>query len=87
MVPYLKGLHLTIDAWRPNRDFEGWKLVGREISGNIDEEVLDRHEGPAFAQAVPRLEGDLEALQAITQSANPPLCEGLGERKLQWPFT
>ena len=25
-TPYLKGLHLTLDSWRPNRDSEGWKL-------------------------------------------------------------
>ena len=25
IVPYLKGLHLTIDSWRPLRDEEGWK--------------------------------------------------------------
>ncbi len=26
MVPYLKGIHLTVDSWRPNRDVDGWKL-------------------------------------------------------------
>ena len=27
MTPYLKGLHLTLDAWRPNRDSKtGWRL-------------------------------------------------------------
>eukprot|EP00956_Cyclotella_meneghiniana_P033568 scaffold97112_cov54-Cyclotella_meneghiniana.AAC.1 len=26
MPPYLKGLHLTIDGWRPGRDEEGFKL-------------------------------------------------------------
>ncbi len=25
MVPYLKGLHLTIEMWRGGRDAEGWK--------------------------------------------------------------
>ena len=24
MTPYLKGLHLTIDGWRPGRDDELW---------------------------------------------------------------
>jgi hypothetical protein len=24
-VPFLKGVHLTVDAWRANRDLEGWK--------------------------------------------------------------
>jgi hypothetical protein len=26
MVPYLKGLHLTLDRWRPDRDEDGWRL-------------------------------------------------------------
>jgi hypothetical protein len=26
MVPYLIGLHMTIDGWRPNRDQEGWRV-------------------------------------------------------------
>jgi hypothetical protein len=25
MVPYLKGIHLTIDSWQTNGDKEGWK--------------------------------------------------------------
>jgi hypothetical protein len=27
MVPYLIGLHLTIDGWRKNRDERGWRLA------------------------------------------------------------
>ncbi len=26
LTPYLKGLHLTIDSWRDNRDDEGWQM-------------------------------------------------------------
>ena len=26
IVPYLKGIHLTIDSWRGGRDEDGWKL-------------------------------------------------------------
>ena len=26
-TPYLKGVHLTLHSWRPNRDDEGWKMV------------------------------------------------------------
>jgi hypothetical protein len=25
LVPYLKGIHATIDSWRPGRDEDGWK--------------------------------------------------------------
>ncbi len=34
MVPYLKGIHLTVDSWRPNRDEDGWKI-------NIDRKIND----------------------------------------------
>jgi hypothetical protein len=30
MVPFLKGLHLTIDSWRTQRDGEGWKIPDKE---------------------------------------------------------
>jgi hypothetical protein len=29
--PYIKGLHLTIDSWRPGRADNGFKLKGREL--------------------------------------------------------
>ena len=28
MVPYIKGMHLTLEGWREGRDLEGWKLAG-----------------------------------------------------------
>jgi hypothetical protein len=31
MVPFLKGLHLTIDNWRPEWYGEGWKLSHARI--------------------------------------------------------
>ena len=32
MTPYLQGLHLTIDGWRPDRDEHGHKLQGRALA-------------------------------------------------------
>ena len=29
--PYIKGLHLTIDGWRPGKDEEGYKLRGKAL--------------------------------------------------------
>lgn len=26
LVPYLKGFHLTLEMWRPDRDSNGWKM-------------------------------------------------------------
>jgi hypothetical protein len=29
--PYIKGLHLTIDLWRPGREASGFKLKGKDL--------------------------------------------------------
>lgn len=29
--PYIKGLHLTVDSWRPGREASGFKLWGKEL--------------------------------------------------------
>jgi hypothetical protein len=64
MVPYLKGLHLTLDAWRPNRDEEGWRLRLNEEP----EEALPIEMGhaPRFVKIVPRLGADLKVLMDLT---------------------
>jgi hypothetical protein len=33
MQPHLKGLHLAEEAWRPNRDVNGWKQGPSEDDG------------------------------------------------------
>ena len=30
LVPYLKGIHLTLDSWRRDRKGDGWKLQSEE---------------------------------------------------------
>jgi hypothetical protein len=42
MVPYLKGLHLTIEHWRDDRDAEGWP--GKKKRKRTDAEILDPFE-------------------------------------------
>jgi hypothetical protein len=62
MVPYLKGVHLTLDSWREGRREDGYKRSQKEI--NIlrrNSDVLDEVEGPeggapAFVKHVPRYE-------------------------------
>lgn len=70
MLPYLKGLHLTIDGWRENRDEDGWR-----ISSEV-EPLQDGPQGPDSApsrvKAVPRLANDLRALEELTASEHPP---------------
>ena len=33
--PYMKGLHLTIDSWRPHRGPDGFKLRGKELENAL----------------------------------------------------
>lgn len=80
LTPYLKGLHLTIDSWRPGRDEEGWKSQGSGSQGFWDDELQlwielgeDLTEAPALVRAVPRLEGDLKALALLLAATTPPL--------------
>jgi hypothetical protein len=70
MVPYLKGLHLTIDSWRPNRDEDGWKLTS-DLEPRIDG-ITEGMTGPQLVEAVPRLKNDLQALLELTEGDEPP---------------
>ena len=40
LVPYMKGLHLTLDGWRPGRDADGWKLMRAKLQAHIGNEEL-----------------------------------------------
>jgi hypothetical protein len=78
LVPYLKGIHLTLDSWRSGRNKDGWKRL------RADMEQLRRHgypeepmqalsdEAPSLVIPVPRLEQDLRALLALTDPLVPP---------------
>jgi hypothetical protein len=73
MVPYLKGIHLTLDSWRNNRDDDGWKLTSSsdeyvESKFMVFEEEIP----PPTVQPMPRLAQDVEALEELTRSIEPP---------------
>jgi hypothetical protein len=86
MVPYLKGIHATIDSWRYGRSPSGWKLPKSKVmaSHNLDEEdelvVWREQEGltplsqnePKFVFPVPRFRNDIKCLLALTSSQCPP---------------
>ena len=77
--PYLNGLHLTIDGWRPDRDEDGWR--NRRYSepqfchGAKHEEHAQcaSYRGPEKVAAVPRLYRDIGALEELTCLDEPPL--------------
>jgi hypothetical protein len=68
MLPYLKGVHLTIDSWRAHQDEEGWRIS--DDGGVPLEEAPDT--APGRVKAVPRLVRDLEALEELTMAEEPP---------------
>jgi hypothetical protein len=69
MVPYLKGIHQTLDSWRPNRDKDGWKLTMKEIA-RLRRRGREEEQGepPTEVKEAPRLRDDLEALRFLQRS-------------------
>jgi hypothetical protein len=77
-VPYLRGIHKTIDNWRPFRDADGWKLTEAQIRLAMEEdegfenEQANKEEPGPMVKAVPRLLSDVRALNVLTASLAPP---------------
>ena len=77
LTPYLIGIHMSIDSWRPGRDSEGWRLNSTsEVMIKLDKEWRDHKgyvEGPTKVRAVPRLIDDIRALRRLMSSDRPIL--------------
>jgi len=81
MVPYMKGFHLTLDGWRPNRDDDGWKFTLAEIRRQMDGlDWVDDEEDeeadclpPIEVKASNRLLDDVNTLIEMTSGADPPI--------------
>ena len=81
MIPFMKGIHLTIDSWRPNRFANGWKMSHKEwslfLSSIKDEDERDRilslhsHGHPDKVAAANRLKDDLTALRKLFDFDSP----------------
>ena len=83
IIPFLKGLHLTIDSWRPLRDDDGWKFSHKDIrlwmehklgDGVTEDEVYELLNVGAPGEVVPvqRLFEDLVFLAQFFKSDSPP---------------
>ena len=75
LVPYLKGLHLTIDSWRPGRDADGWRYSDGSFltdGTGFAIDVCESAEAPTDVRAVPRFETNLFALERLTRTEEPP---------------
>ena len=71
MVPYLKGLHLTLDFWRPGRDEEGWRLMGNSEPEDVLPSGMNK--APRFVKVAPRFESDVRVLMDLTAFDDSPL--------------
>jgi hypothetical protein len=69
--PYLKGLHLTIDGWRPDRDQEGYRIRPRKNLGEDEDGQLDYDEGNLRVNEskIRQAEKDLEAGREVDLNA------------------
>jgi len=71
ITPYLKGIHLTLDSWRPWRNDEAWKLPLSEIKAALDAKSTGTTSGvdadgkpPSKVKVAPRLYyEDVQALE------------------------
>ncbi|KAL7565773.1 hypothetical protein ACA910_010211 [Epithemia clementina (nom. ined.)] len=66
---YLNGVYATMNAWRPDRDEEGWRLGNAKVE-SLEEEA----NAPSGVRMVPRMEFDVQALEKLTQTDQPPEC-------------
>lgn len=79
LKPYMMGLHLTIDGWRPDRDEDGWRLSAIEIDLKFSEKDQDHSidsespEVPREVKAQPRLLEDMKALELLMEPEKPIL--------------
>jgi hypothetical protein len=80
MVPYLIGLHMTIDSWRPNRKADGWRYTAAEMwlrseaeDKLEDEDLYDHTDAPEMVKAVPRFAWDWRALAELMSNDKPLL--------------
>ncbi|KAL7525365.1 hypothetical protein ACHAXR_000975, partial [Thalassiosira sp. AJA248-18] len=83
--PYLKGIHQTLDSWRPGRKKDGWSAPRKQGRVQVwqweQEEWIDlppgaikeaeTDEAPEFVKSVPRLSSDIQALQELFSGDTP----------------
>lgn len=69
MVPFLKGPHLTLDSWRPDRDEDGWRSTN-----TLEPKVAYdyKQKPPQFVKMVSRFKTDMEMLLKLTRHEQSP---------------
>ncbi|KAL7570121.1 hypothetical protein ACA910_019966 [Epithemia clementina (nom. ined.)] len=62
---YLNGIYATMNAWRPDRDEDGWKVAQYKIE-------YDPTDSPMRVRSVKQMNFDLLALERLTATSEPP---------------
>ena len=70
MTPYFKGLHQTIDSWRPFTREDGWRMSCREIDlvrkeGNGHPVEYERIEAPTTVTDIKNIENRCRSIEGI----------------------
>ena len=71
IVPYLKGIHLTLESWRDDRDVEGWRLKEKDRRAVVRKREREMH-APGKVKQAPRFKDDVYTLHRLTDSEHPP---------------
>ena len=74
MVPYLKGIHQTLDSWRVGRSDDGWKYKQTrdlEVDRLQNKYVQTYDDHPEFVKPAPLLEEHVSALKVLFDSDLP----------------
>ena len=78
LVQYLKGIHLTLDSWRPWRKADGWKMSSKEIQAYQIEHNWEAPDlgvvgkPPSRVKPAAHLVHDILALLTLTEGSVPP---------------
>ena len=83
MKPFLRGIYLTLNAWRPQRDEHGWKMSNKIFSAFMsnmrrngayaDVATSEDQDAPTMVKAVPVLFQHLTALFCLFEASEPAL--------------
>ena len=74
-IPYLKGVHLTMDSWILSRDKEGWRLRRKELNMADVEgkwQGIEDADKTILVMGVPRLKFDLIAMGILNEYQTVP---------------
>ena len=84
IIPFLRGIHLTMNYWRPKRDREGWNLSKQSYDSFINAGRRQGHIGyfsgyreedrsPKTVKAVGRLLKQFSDLAELFKEVDPDL--------------